>query len=53
MRKLAVDFYYNMYTAETIIGDDYFEVLQKCCSEGILPTSCQCAVLSLIPKKEI
>ncbi len=30
---------------------DYFEVLQKCCSEGNLPTSCQRAVLSLLPKK--
>ncbi len=45
---LPAEFYKSFWT---IIGDDYFEVLQKCCSEGNLPTSCQRAVLSLLPKK--
>ncbi len=45
---LPAEFYKSFWT---IIGDYYFEVLQKCCSEGILPTSCQRAVLSLIQKK--
>lgn len=45
---LPAEFYKSFWT---IIGDDYFEVLQKCFSEGVLPTSCQRAVLSLLPKK--
>ncbi len=46
--RLPAEFYKSFWT---IIGDDYFEVLQKCCIEGNLPTSCQRAVLSLLPKK--
>ncbi|XDV25251.1 hypothetical protein PO909_029197 [Leuciscus waleckii] len=34
-----------------IIGDDYFEVIQKCINDGILPLSSQRAVLTLLPKK--
>ncbi len=45
---LPADFYKFFWN---IIGNDYFEVLQKSISEEILPLSCQRAVLTLLPKK--
>lgn len=45
---LPADFYKFFWNT---IGHDYFEVLQKCIGEGILPLSCQHAVLTLLTKK--
>jgi len=45
---LPADFYKTFWN---IIGKDFLEVLQNCLSKGILPTSCQRAVLMLLPKK--
>lgn len=45
---LPVDFYRTFWG---IIGRDLYEVLMASFNDGVLPTSCQRAVLSLIPKK--
>ncbi len=45
---LPADFYNYFWN---IIGNYYFEVLQKSISEETLPLSCQRAVLMLLPKK--
>jgi len=45
---LPVEFYKVMWG---IIGEDFYEVVQKCYEEQKLPKSCQRAVLALIPKK--
>lgn len=45
---LPAEFYKCFWT---IIGQDFFEVAQKCISEGCLTRSCQRATLTLLPKK--
>uniref|UniRef100_A0A674PB36 Reverse transcriptase domain-containing protein n=1 Tax=Takifugu rubripes TaxID=31033 RepID=A0A674PB36_TAKRU len=45
---LPADFYKHFWRC---LGADLWEVLQECTHTGRLPTSCQTAVLSLIPKK--
>lgn len=45
---LSIDFYKSMWN---IIGNDFYEVIQECFKEKSLPTSCQRAVLTLLPKK--
>ncbi len=45
---LPDEFYKRFWT---IIGHDFFEVAQKCISEGCLTRSCQRAILTLLPKK--
>lgn len=45
---LPSEFYKKFWS---ILGEDYFKVLKQCFNEGTLPTSCQRAVLSLLPKK--
>lgn len=45
---LPADFYKKIWNC---IGHDYFDVLCESIREGVLPTSCQYAVLSLLPKK--
>ncbi|TWW77693.1 Transposon TX1 uncharacterized 149 kDa protein ORF 2 [Takifugu flavidus] len=45
---LPADFYKRFWRC---LGADLWEVLQECTHTGRLPTSCQTAVLSLIPKK--
>lgn len=41
--------FYKAFWAE--LGKDVFEVLQECVCKGVLPLSCQRAVLTLLPKK--
>lgn len=45
---LSVDFFKAMWN---YIGRDLYEVIQECFKEKRLPTSCQRAVLTLLPKK--
>ncbi len=45
---LSADFYKAFWK---YIGKDLYEVIQECFKEKRLPTSCQRAVLSLLPKK--
>ncbi len=45
---LPTEFYRTFWK---IIGSDYFEVVKDCIYKGILPKSCQRAVLALLPKK--
>jgi len=45
---LPADFYKRFWNC---IGHDYYDVLCESIGEGVLPTSCQYAVLSLLPKK--
>jgi len=45
---LPVDFYKAFWK---IIGRDFYEVVQKCFNDKLLPKSCQRAVLALLPKK--
>lgn len=45
---LPTEFYRSLWT---VIGNDFFKVLQESTIEGSLPKSCQRAVLTLLPKK--
>lgn len=45
---LPVDFYKGFWK---INGRDFYEVIQECFKEKLLPKSCQREVLALIPKK--
>lgn len=45
---LPTEFYRSLWT---VIGIDFFKVLQESTNEGSLPKSCQRAVLTLLPKK--
>ncbi|KAI4877020.1 hypothetical protein NFI96_008694 [Prochilodus magdalenae] len=45
---LLIDFYKAFWG---IIGRDFFDVLLTSFGASVLPKSCQCAVLSLLPKK--
>jgi len=45
---LPAEFYKHFWT---VIGNDFFKVVQKCVSEGCLTRCCQRAVLTLLPKK--
>ncbi len=45
---IGADFYKRFWNC---IGHDYFDVLCESIRDGVLPTTCQYAVLSLLPKK--
>ncbi len=48
MDGLPADFYKGFWSC---LGKDLFDVFCECIKDGVLPTSCQHAVLSLLPKK--
>lgn len=50
MYGLLADFYKSFWSC---IGEDLFDVFCECMKDGVLFTSCQYAVLSLLPKKWI
>ncbi len=47
---LTADFYKKFWNC---IGHDFFDVLCESIRDGVLPTTCQYAVLSLLPKRRI
>ncbi len=48
MHGQPADFYRSFWSC---LGKDLFDVLCECIKDGVWPTSCQNAVLSLLPKK--
>ncbi len=45
---ITTDFYHYFWN---VLGQDFYEVVKECFENGFLPSSCQRAVLSLLPKK--
>ncbi len=44
---LPAEFYKSFWN---VLGEDFYSVIGECLQKGILPSSCQRAVLSLLPK---